>query len=154
QGGDADAEEQLQAGPQGDDAAHVERAALPAAGVRLEAEVDPREVPALDHAVPADADRVEPFDQLPADPEDGGPFGAEQPLVAVRRQEVDRRPLNVEREDAQALDGVHEEGHAALPAELAECVQVVAEATGELDEAKAEYAGAAVHGGADVVQRD
>ena len=95
-----------------------------------------REIPGADHAVPADADRVQPLDQFAADVEDAGPFRAEQPLVPVGRQEVDRRPLHVQRQHAQPLDGIHEEEDAALPAQRADGVEVVAKAAGELDEAE------------------
>ena len=61
------------------------------------------------------------------------PLRAEQPLVAVGGQEVDRRAAHVERQDAQPLDGIDEEEDAPLPAKGAEGVQVVAEAAGELD---------------------
>src|SRR5213075_2069870 len=91
--------------------ADVQAAALPAAGVRLQPEVDAREVRGAHHAVPAHADRVKPVDQLAAGEEEDAP----------------------------------------LPAQAADRGQVVAEAAGELDEAQAHQAGAAVQGGADVV---
>ena len=110
------------------------------------------EVAAIDHAVPADADRVQPIDQLAADAEDAGALGTEQPLVSVGRQEVDRRALHVERQDAQPLDGIDEEQHAALAAQLADRDQVVAEAAGILDETEADQPRAAVDGGAQIIE--
>src|SRR2546430_2640961 len=58
-GGNADLQQQLQARSQSHHTGDVERAALPASGVRLEAEVDPPEVERPDHTVPADADRMQ-----------------------------------------------------------------------------------------------
>src|SRR5207253_6357876 len=69
---DAHFQQQLQAGAETGDAGDVERAALPAASVRFELEVDLGEVTRADHAVPADADRVQPIDQFTADVEDLG----------------------------------------------------------------------------------
>src|SRR5262249_2957748 len=137
---DADGEEHLEAGAEGGDAADIERAALPAAGVRLEGEVDPREIARADDAVPADADRMQPVDQLMADVEDAGAFGTEQRLVSVGSEKIDRRPLHVERIDAQPLDRVDEKQNAALTAQAAERVEVIAKAAGEFDETQAEDA--------------
>ena len=99
----------------------------------LRREVDLGRVVRADDAVPADAERPEPLDPVAADVEQPGPLGPEQPLVAVGGQEVDRRPPHVDRQRAEPLDRVDEEGDAARPAELAERVEVVAEPRGELD---------------------
>src|SRR5262249_29170406 len=76
-GVDAEAEQQLQAGAQRRDAGDVQAAALPAAGVRLQYEVDACEVAGADHAIPADADRPQPLEQGAANPEEAGPFRSE-----------------------------------------------------------------------------
>src|SRR5205823_3737362 len=64
---------------------------------------------------------------------------------------IDRRFRHVQREDAQALDRVHEKVHAALPAERADRVQVVAVTAGAFDEAQGDDAGPRIDGGADGV---
>ena len=69
------------------------RPAFPAAGVRLQAEVDRREVDRVDHAVPADAGGMQPVDPLAANVGDPRPFRPEQPLVTVRREAVDRHSV-------------------------------------------------------------
>ena len=89
-GGNADVQQQLQACSQGGDPADVESAAFPAAGVRLEAEIDPRKIPAANHAVPTDPDRVEQVDQLAPDVQDAGSLRSQQPFMAIGRQEIDR----------------------------------------------------------------
>src|SRR5262245_16699213 len=94
---------------------------------------------------------MQALDQFPADVEDAGTLRAEQPLVPVGGEEVDRRPLHVEGQDAQSLDGVNEEQDAALATQAAESIEVVAKTAGELDETEAENARARVDGGADVV---
>src|SRR5256886_5518577 len=53
----------LEAGPQRDDAGRVRRAPLPARRVRPQPKIDAGEVPAVHHAVPADADGVEAIDE-------------------------------------------------------------------------------------------
>ena len=58
---------------------------------------------------------------------------------------------HVERQHAQALDGIDEEEHAALAAQGADGVEVVAEAAGIFDEAEADQARAAVDGRAQIV---
>src|SRR2546421_435287 len=119
--------------------------------MRLQREVDAREIARRHDAVPADADRVQPLDQLAANPEDAGAFGTEQPLVPVGGEKIDRCPLHVERIDAEPLDRVDEEENAALAAKVAQRVEIVAKTAGELDEAEAEDARVRVHGGAEIV---
>src|SRR5262249_11022521 len=121
--GDANLEQEFQAGAEGSDPGHVRRPALPAAGVRLEGQLDSPEVPGVAYAVPADSYRMQPIDQLPPDVEDGGTFRAEQPLVAVGRQEIDRGLPDVQGEYTQALDGIDEEVHSPLTAQVADRVQ-------------------------------
>ena len=63
----------------------------------------------VDHAVPAHAQRAKQIEVLAAEIEDSGPFRPQQPLVAVGRQEVDRRAADVQRKNAQPLDGIQEQ---------------------------------------------
>ena len=106
--------------------------ALPPTGVRLQREVDRAERPRAHDAERAHADRVQALDPLAPDVPDARALGAEQPLVTIRGERVNRRLLNINREDAQPLNRVHEED-AALAAEFAQRVEVVPEAAGELD---------------------
>src|SRR5207247_793696 len=140
--------------PKRRDAADAEAAALPPAGVRLQREIDTREITRLDDAVPADADGVQPLDQRAANPEDAGAFGPEQPLVPVGGEKIDRRPLHVERIDAESLDRVDEEENAPLAAKVAQRIEIIAKTAGELDEAEAQDARVRVHGGAEVVDQE
>ena len=83
---------------------------------------------ALEGATVADPDQRRRFvyefsiddkvNDVATDVEDAGALRPEQPFVSVSRQEVDRRLLDVERQHTDSLDGIDEEVHAALVAEL------------------------------------
>src|SRR5262249_21867361 len=106
---------------------------------------------AANHAVPADPHRVQQVEQFAPDVENTRPFGPQQPFMPVGRQKIDRGAAHVEGQHAQPLDSIDEEIGAALPAQRADTVKVVAEAAGVFDEAETDQAGAAVHGGAQVL---
>ncbi len=132
----------------------IGRSAFPALGTRLEPVVDFTEIKTVDDAVPAHANRVQHVDQLRPNPEDANPLRPEQPLVTVGRQEVDRCPSNIEREDAEALNRIDEEVDPALATHRTDRIQVVAKAAGEFDETQRHNPGSCIHRGANIVDGD
>ncbi len=83
--------------------------------------------------MPADPERPEPVDPVPLHKQEPCAFGAEQPLVTVGGQEVDRRLAHVDAIRAKALDRVDEQGDPSGMAHLRERIEIVAEPGGELD---------------------
>ena len=141
---DAELEQQVDRGAEREDARRVGRALLEAARAGLQIEVVAIEVQVVRDAAPADHARREPLDQRATAEEQAAALHREQPLVAVRRQEVDVALRDVEREAAEALDGIDAEEHAALAAQAPERREVVARAAAELDRGEREQARARV----------
>src|SRR5262249_13965048 len=96
----------------------------------------------VDDAAPADDARPHELKHAARAVEDPAALDGEQPLVAVRGEEVDVAPLDVERQAAEALDRVDAEEHATLLAQAPDRVEVGAHAAPELDRGEREQAGA------------
>src|SRR5262249_17794346 len=139
-------QEQLHARAEGGDAGNIEGTALPAAGVRFEPKIDARKIPRIHNAVPANPNRMQEIDQVAANVENAGPLRPQQPFVSVRREKIDRRLPHIDGKNAQPLNGIDKEIDAALPAQTADGIQIVAKAAGKLDHAEADKAGALVDG--------
>ena len=107
----------------------------------------------MDDAVPAESQRAEPVEVLAAEVEDAGPLRPQQPLVAVGRQEIDRRFRHVQGKHAQGLNGVDEQQGPPAVDHLGQLVQVLPPAVGVGHPTDADDAGAAVAGGGQALQQ-
>src|SRR5262249_26495414 len=105
----------------------------PAAGRRLDVEVAARR-------------RTQPAEGARGDVQGSAAGGRVQPLVAAVDDEIDRRPVDVEGDGAELLDGVHQEENAAAPGQLAEGGEVAAEAVVPLHAAEEDEPRPAVDG--------
>src|SRR5947207_646128 len=106
--------------------------------MRLECEIKPRQLAGADHAVPADAARMQKVEQVAPDVENTGALRPKQPFVAVGRKKINRQALHVERQDAQPLNGVDKEIDAALATQGADRGEIVAKAARVFDVAEAD----------------
>ena len=91
---------------------------------------------------------------FPAAEEDAGPFRPEQPLVAIGRQEVDRCMADVQRKDAQSLDGVEEQQGPAAVDQFGQPVQIVPPSAGVGHPTDRDNAGSIVASGGELVEID
>src|SRR6516225_10006393 len=95
-------------------------------------------------AVPANPNGMQEIDQVAANVENAGSLRPQQPFVSVCREKIDRRLPHIDGENAQALNGINKEIDAALPAQTADGIQIIAKAAGKLDHAEADKARALV----------
>src|SRR5437763_1061339 len=116
--------------------------------MRLQLEIELSEIAGADDAVPADPDWMEHRHQIATNVEDAGPLTCQKPLMPVRCEKINWHLLRVERQDSQALNGIDQKIDSLLFQHFADCLQIIAEAARELDEAERHQAGAAVDGGA------
>src|SRR5262249_16008007 len=100
----ANATECALAGAQGQYASHVQTPPFPASGVRLNLKVNLRKTRRPKHAVPADPDRMQPIDELAAHVEEPCTLRTQEPLVAIRRQRVHRKPAHIQGQNSQSLN--------------------------------------------------
>ena len=129
----AELQQQIEAGGEAQEAGHVLRTTFVAGGGGLEIQLDVAVIAALHDAVPADADGPQQVEMLAPQVEHTGALRPQQPLVAVGRQEVDRRFLHVQRKDAQALNGVEAQQGPAVACQRDQLVQIRAPSAGISD---------------------
>ncbi len=122
--------------------------------MRLQSKINFSEVMTADYAVPADPNRVQPLHPFTTQVKNAGAFGPEKPFVPVGCQGVDRCLLNIERQDAQALNGVDKEKDAAFSAKLPDRAEIIAKAAGILDGAQTDQPSAVINGRNNIVQKN
>ena len=151
---DAQFEKHTQACTQGDKTGHVVRATFVTCGGRFEVEFDVAEIGGVDNAVPADTGGGKPRQAVAADVGDAGTFGGEQPLVAIGSEAVDLGFGDVDREDAQGLDGVEKKQGIMAVGDFGDRVNIAAATVGVADPTDADNARARVAVAGELVEID
>ena len=133
-------------------ARHVLRPPLVTRGVGAQVEFDVGEVVRMHHAMPADAQHSQPVEMFAPHEQQPRSFRAEQPLVAIGGEEVDSRKRDIQREHAQALNGVEEDQRPAIVCNSHQFVHVDTPASGVADPTDADHASPLVARGGEPVE--